>query len=189
MKYFNINKKDKQDKGKAIIYEILKNNKFEFKKEFLSIFNEKKKLTVNKLSELFDYYLEMIFEDIKGEIKKYQEEKNLETEEENQLDERSKKLLNKYYQKEMVLITKCDLEKAIRTFITLVLFREKDKKNKIKLNRKNVFAYFEVPDLWNNKIFKDEQFKENLDEIKSCDIPINQILWFYNYLKEKENEN
>ena len=190
IEYLNYNKKDKQDKGKTLVYDIVKNMNIDnLSKDFLTIFDEKKKLTVNKLSELFNYYLQLIFEDIKEEIKNYQEKREIETEEENQLDIRSIKRLNEYYQKKMILISKEDLEKAIRLFITLVLFREKDKENKVKLNRKNIINYLKSPDLWNDKIYQDQQFKENLDELKSCDIPINHILWLYNYIVIKENEN
>ena len=59
-----------------------------------------------------------------------------------------------------------DLENAIRLFVTLVLFRETDKENKIKLNRKNVFDYLKQPDFWKNEVYKNEKFLENLDKLK-----------------------
>ena len=188
IEYLNNNKPDKRDK--TLIYEVLQNKNINnVTKDFLIIFNKKKKLTVNKLSELFNYYLQLIFTDIKEEIKNYQEKREIETEAENQLDERSIKQLKEYYKKEKNLISKGDLENAIRLFITLVLFREKDKENKIKLNRKNVIDFLKSPDLWSNKIYQHEKFNENLDELKSCDIPINKILWLYNYLIAKEKDN
>jgi len=42
-------------------------------KEFLTIFIDKKELTVNKIYELFEYYLKLINKYIKKEIKEYQE--------------------------------------------------------------------------------------------------------------------
>ena len=68
-----------------------------------------------------------------------------------------------------------------------MLFREKDKENKIRLNRKNIFDYLKSPDLWNNKLYQEELFKENLDDLKSFDIPINRILFLYNYLIAEDN--
>ena len=44
------------------------------------------------------------------------------------------------------------MENAIKLFIALVLFREKDKENKIKSNRKNLIDYLKTPDLWDEKI-------------------------------------
>lgn len=63
-------------------------------------------------------------------------------------------------------IRKVDLENAIRIFVSVVLFREKDKKNKIKLNCKNIFDYFKSPVLWDNKVYKNKKFIENLNELK-----------------------
>ena len=77
------------------------------------------------------------------------------------------------------------MENAIRLFITLVLFRENDKENKIKLNRKNIIDYLKHSDLWNSEIFKDEKFDENLDELKLCNIQINNIMLLYDFLVEK----
>ena len=58
-------------------------------KEFLTIFIDKKELTVNKIYELFEYYLKLINKYIKKEIKEYQEK----------LGEEKKEKLNNYYKK------------------------------------------------------------------------------------------
>ena len=188
--FLNNHKKDKQDKEKAKIYDIITKNLINISNDFLSIFNEKKKLTVNKLTELFNYYIQSIFEDVKNEINNFQEKLDIESDEDYQImNERYIILLNKYFQKEKILISKEDLESAIKKFITLVLFREKNKENKIKLNRKNVFDYLNSPDLWNNQLYQEKQFKEDFDDLKSCDIPINHIIFLYNYLVIEGNEN
>ena len=186
--FLNNNKKDKQDKGKAIIYDIITKNLINISNEFSSIFAEKKKITVNKLFELFNYYIQSIFEDVKDEINNFQEKIDIESDEEKQIiKERYIILLNEYFKEKKSLISKEDLKNAIRIFITLVLFREKDKENKIRLNRKNIFDYLKSPDLWNNKLYQEELFKENLDDLKSFDIPIKRILFLYNYLIAEDN--
>ena len=188
--FLNNHNKDKQDKAKVIIYDIITKNLINISNDFFSIFNEQKKLTVNKLTELFNYYIQSIFEDVKNEINNFQEKFDTESDEDYQImKERHITLLNKYFKKEKTLISKEDLESAIKKFITLVLFREKDKENKIKLNRKNVFDYLNSPDLWNSKLYQEQQFKEDFDELKSCDIPINHVLFLYNFLVIEENEN
>ena len=96
-------------------------------------------------------------------------------------------LLNEYFQKEVV-VNKEELKNAIRIFITLVLFREKDKEKKIQLNRKNIVNYLKSPDLWKNKIYENEKFYDDLDEFKLCSIQINQIVFLYDYLIEKDRE-
>ena len=40
----------------------------------MSIFEEENELTINKTSEIFEYYLKLIFKDVKNELKDYQEE-------------------------------------------------------------------------------------------------------------------
>jgi hypothetical protein len=67
----------------------------------------------------------------------------------------------------------------------LVLFREEDKVNKIKNNRKNIIDYLKGQDLWDKKIYNDEMFDENLNEIKKINIQINQIL---NIVEIKEED-
>ena len=68
------------------------------------------------------------------------------------------------------------MENAIKLFIALVLFREKDKENKIKSNRKNLIDYLKSPDLWDEKIYINEKFKHNINESKQIKIQVNQIL-------------
>ena len=191
MEYLNEIKKNNQEndmniKGSTKIYDILKNINSDVSNEFLAIF-EKKKITVNKIANIFNEYLLLIFSDIKEEIKNYQEKSEFEFEKEYQLDEKSLHLLNEYFQKEVV-VNKEELKNAIRIFITLVLFREKDKENKIQLNRKNIVNYLNTPDLWKNKIYENEKFYDDLDEFKLCSIQINQIVFLYDYLIEKDRE-
>ena len=43
--------------------------------------------------------------------------------------------------------------------------------------------------MWDNIIYKDEKFNQNLNELKLSNIQINQTLWLYNYLSGNEEEN
>jgi len=169
------------------ISQVLKDIDDRISSDFKKIFEERIEFTVNKISDIFDYYLKLIFVDIKNEIIKYQEkQEQKETKPENKnienyLEETRKKL-DDYYKKEDIIIGKEELENAIRRFIALVLFREKDKENKIKSNSKNLIDYLKSPDLWDENIYKKEKFNENLNELKILKIQVNQILWLYNYL-------
>jgi hypothetical protein len=128
LQYLNdLKKEDKKEKEdnfleNSKIYEVLEKLKDNLSKEFLSIFEEKNELTVNKTSEILEYYLKLIYKYVKDEIRDYQEEL-----EEKELNDKKNKL-EEYYQKES-LISKEDFETAIRLFMTLVLFREEDKEN------------------------------------------------------------
>ena len=187
IEYLNNLKKIKQDndnniKAKTKIVEILKNIDFDVSNEFLTIFDETSELILNKIFKIFNYYLLMILPEIKGEIRNYQEITEFEIG--NKLENNLSPKLNEYFQKQPI-INREDLEDTIRLFITLVLFREKDKENKIKLNRKNIIDYLKQSDLWNSEIFKNEKFNENLDELKLCNIQINNIMLLYDFLVEK----
>ena len=142
---------------------------------FINLFKEKSTLTVNKTLEIFDYYLKNINEDVLTEIKSNQED----------LDEESLKIMkekiDKFYNKSRT-INKEDLAYALRLFITLVLFLENDKENKIKLNKNNAIKYLKSQDLWKKIIINDEKFLKDFDELKSMKIPINQIIYFYESL-------
>jgi len=185
----NIKKEEKDDndiKADSEIYQVLKGIEDSISPEFLNKFEAKKVLTVNKIPEIFYWFIKLMFKDIKDEILKYQEQK--EEKDKKNLDEKILSQLDTYFKKQDINIEKYDLENAIRIFITLVLFREKDKENKIKNNRKNLIDYLKVPDLWDDKKYDkekekfNEKFNENLNELKQFKIPINQTLWLYDYL-------
>ena len=73
--------------------------------------------------------------------------------------------------------------------MALVLFNAKDKENKIKGNKKNLFNYLNVADLWDKEIYKDtNNFNSDLAELKKSNIPINKIIWLYEFLIEEEEE-
>ena len=189
------------EKTKVFEIEIVEKTK-NISKDFKDIFQNKNELTVNKITNIFVYYLMLIFKYIKKDIEKYQvktevnkkenEIKNKnETNEEEKLkyflDEKIIKQLDEIFKKGMI-ITKDSLASAIRLFISLVLYREKDKDKKIKLNRKNIIEYLKVRDLWESKIYKDEKFEENLAKIKELKIKTNEILYFYYYLTDNRDE-
>ena len=62
------------------------------------------------------------------------------------------------------------------------------KKNIIKQNTKNIVECLKEKDLWKNKDIQDENFETELLEIKSLNIKIYEILWFYLYLTNNKEE-
>jgi len=88
-------------------------------------------------------------------------------------------------------IKKGDLSTAIRIFITLVLFREKenDKDKKIKMNKKNIIDYLKKKDLWKSNLYSDtSRFESCLLKLKELNIKIKEILFFYYYLIDTKDE-
>ena len=184
----NVKKEEEKDSNditsESIIYDILKKIDASIFPDFLEKFKDKNSLTVSKASEIFYYFIKLIFKDVKDELKKYKEQKESKEDLPNNLDEITKKQLDSYFVKEDITIKKYDLENALRLFITLVLFREKDKENKVKKNRKNLIDYLKTQDFWDYKIYNNEkeEFNKNLNELKMCKIQVNQTIWLYNYL-------
>ena len=132
----------------------------------IKIFENNDSLTIDKTSEIFDYYLKCIYKDVMNEIKKYQDN----------LDDNSKETIKNYYQKEKKnYISKKDFAYSIRLFTTLILLPEEDKENKIKSNRNNVVNYLRSSDLWKSDIYDNEDFNKNLNELKSINTQINQL--------------
>ena len=177
LKFLNNKRKEGTNKENDIteeskLYEVIEKLKDQVSIYFLKIVEKNDSLTIDKTSEIFDYYLRCIYKDIMNEIKKYQEE----------LDDTSKDKINDYYQKTH-LISKKDFAYAIRLFTTLILFLEEDKENKIKYNRNNLVNYLRSSDLWKSDIYDNEDFNKNLNELKSITtVQINQIVDLYDVL-------
>ena len=229
IEYLNKASKDKNDKisGKTNIsdIEIVQNLK-NISKEFKELFQVKQQnnqdknilnanLNVSKITNIFDYFLKLIFKYVKEDIKKYQEKKEINKKEKEKekneivqkeqekndidlkgknqdyyLDENLIKSLDELFEKNMI-IKKGDLSTAIRIFITLVLFREKenDKDKKIKMNKKNIIDYLNNKDLWNSNLYNDKsRFESNLLTLKELNIKIKEILFFYYYLVGTKDE-
>jgi hypothetical protein len=170
IKFLNDERKEGKDKGNNIkeeskIYEILDKIKDKVSDNFMKIFSKNDGLTIDKASDIFEYYLKCIYEDVRNEIRYYQKK----------LDDKSTKLIDN-------LTNKKDIACAIRLIITLVLFQEEDKENKIKANLDNVVNYLNEPDLWNKEIYDDIDFYKNLSKLKLINIHINQIVSLYEYL-------
>jgi len=180
--------------------DIVKNQK-NISEEFFNIFKNNDDLIINKIPNMFDYYLKLIFKYIKIDIEKHQEinkandnnkgKPSEEKEEEKMyLDKKIIKKLDEIFSNKDIIIKKESLATAIRLFISLVLYREdeKDKDKRIKVNRKNVVDYLKGKDLWETNIYNDSGFEKNLEEIKSLNIKIKEILWFYYYLINNKDE-
>ena len=171
--FLNDKRKDGENKEYAEdskLYDVALELKDSVSNILIKIFEGNETLTVNKTEGIFDYYLKLIYEDIVKEIKNYQES----------LEGNSKEIIEKYNFRDDI-ISKKDLAYAIRMFITLVLVPEEEKENKIKLNHNNIINYLKASDLWKKNI-SDGDFIKNLNELKTFNVKINQILSLYNVL-------
>ena len=140
--------------------------------------------------------MKFIFKEIKEDLKEYSVEFT-----DKKLEKKTKEQLEKYFSFEegedeeanivvdKKIINKYNLTGALKWFMTLVLFNEKDKKNKIKGNKKNLMNYLNVADLWDKSIYKDDNFKFDLAQLKKCNIQINKIIWLYDFLVEEEEDD
>ena len=143
------------------IYEVVEKINDTFSNNFIKIFEKNDGLTIDKTVEIFLYYLKLNFDLIKKELKNYQ----------NELNDKSKELINNYYQKEH-LISKKDFACAIRLFISLILFLEEDKENKIKSNNNNLINYLNASYFWSSEIYEIDDFNNNLNELKSINAQV-----------------
>ena len=159
--------------------------------EFIKLFEDKKDLTLNKIIELFEYYLKLIFNYIKEDLENYainfkdkKAEKKLKDELEKYFDI-EEDINSKDKQK---IISKKNLSNALRLFMCLVLFGEKDKNKKIKESKKNLINYLNIEDLWEKQIYTNTKFNKDLNDLKELNIQVNKIIWLYDYLVEGEDE-
>ena len=186
IRYLNGLKKNKTIKNLEIsetstIYDIInKLEKNDISEDFILIFKDKKDLKIKNLANIFENFLGLIFNDVYEEIKKYQIS--------SKLEEVKIKLLDEYY-KNKPLINKEALKTSIRLLMSLILFLEKDKEKKIKNNKNNLVYYLYIIDFWNKNLLKNKKFLDCLKEIKGFNIPINQIIYLYDYLNKNEKDN
>lgn len=180
------------------IYEIDIVKNTNFSKYFKDIFQDKQdekekkhndiqninlnvNFNVGKITNIFDIFIKLIFKYVKADIEKYQ------------VKNENEKLAYNLDDKDMD-IKKEDLASAIRQFITLVLYRERedDKVKKIKMNEKNIIDYLKNKDLWKSTLYNNQsRFEADLLKLKGLNIKIKEILFFYYYIKgfdEFENE-
>ena len=166
----------KQDKKNVKGKKNLKNKN----KEMDNLFGDTN-FNVSKITNIFAYFLDLIFKYVKKDIAKFQEEN------------KEEKMAYNFDDKDMI-IKKTNLASAIRLFITLVLYREedKDKEEKIKNNKKNIIDYLKNKDLWKSTFYDNEtnklKFEGDLSKLKDLNIKIKEILSFYDYLIDKKDE-
>ena len=188
----NLNKRKKEnenkinDTTKICDIDIVK-NQANISKEFKEMFKEKDKekdnsssnLIVGKITNIFDFYLKLIYKYVKQDIQNYQEKKEI---------IRKKETFDEFFNNNQD-IKKEDLASAIRIFITLILYRENEKDKKIKSNKKNICDYLKNKDLWDSSLYNDiKKFENNLSKIRELNIKIKEILYFYYYLIDNEDE-
>lgn len=73
--------------------------------------------------------------------------------------------------------------------MTSVLFKDKDKENKLKQNKNNIVNYLNISDLWDRVVIDSIGFNEELLEIKKFNLQTNQILKLYELLGGDINED
>ena len=145
---------------------------------FIKLFEKNDCFTVNKTTAIFEYCLIIFYKCINSTINEYQVD---------DIDEGTKEKIENYFLKKRV-INKKDLSYAIRLFMSLVLFQEDDKENKIKSNENNIVNYLKSTDLWKYDI-NDDAFLNDLNEFKLLNIHINQINILYDYLGKDIDDN
>ena len=169
IKYLNDSKDGKQEvqieiKDDAKLYDIVEKLKDLTSDNFKKLFKDNDGLTLNKIISIFEYFLKIINECVISDISEQQD---------NDIDEDVKNKLDNYFQNKH-LLKKEDLAYAIKLFMALVLFLEDDKENKIKSNSNNIVNYLKTTDLWKYDI-NDETFINDLNDLKSLNIKINQL--------------
>ena len=181
----NINNNKISDKisGKKEISEVFKVlNGVNISNEFKAIFEDKNTLTINKTSNLLMYYIRLIFDKvIKDDFNEYQVQLE-------DIEKAQKEKIKKYFDKTL-LIGRKEFKNAIRLLISLFLYKEKEKNQKIKNNQNNVVNYLNIKDIWIDIITSKNEFKEELREIKKMKIQINQILAIYELLTDDKDED
>ena len=150
-------------KDKSIIYDcslLLKEN---ISDKFKDLFKGSD-IAINKLSNLFEYYLILAYPVLSKELIGIKVELP-----EDKIDE-----IENYFKKNH-LINKDIFAFSIRLFISSFLSGEKDKENKIKKNANNIVNYIDIPDIWKKGIYIINEFREELNSIKNLKIQLNQI--------------
>ena len=185
IKYLNDKRREKNQefdiKEESKLSEVInKNLKESVSDNFIKIFENNDGMTVDKTLSIFDYYLKTISKSIIAEINDYQEK---------ELNNDSIASIENYYKKNDPLISKKDFSIAIRLFTSLVLFQEKEKKKKIGLNHNNLVNYLKVSDLWSKDIYENQDFNKNLNELKLCNIAINQTIALYELIGQDFEDN
>ena len=173
----NENKNNIYIKENNKISDIFKNLEDKISTKFKDNFKDKESFLISKITNLFEYYRNLVFGTIKREFINYQIPV-----EETKIEE------IKDFFKTQRLINSKNFNYAIRSLISLFLFSENDKENKIKNNRNNFANYLNIPDIWDKSIYRNREFNQKLKEIKNLNIQMNQILSIYDYLGDEIND-
>ena len=179
----NNNKISDEISGKKEIYYTFEFLDDKLSVEFKKFFEGKKSLTINKITNLFTYFLRLIFDKIIKEVfNEYQIQ-------EEDIEEIKKNKIKKFFIEENHLITKEQFRNAIRLLISLYLFKEDEKENKIKNNVSNIYNYLYMKDIWIGISTNKTEFKEELKEIKKLNIQINEMLSVYDLIASDEDKH
>ena len=159
------------------ISDIFKNLEDKISTKFKDNFKDKESFLISKITNLFEYYRNLVFGTIKREFINYQ----------IPVDETKIEKIKDFFKTQRLINSK-NFNYAIRSLISLFLFSENDKENKIKNNRNNFANYLNIPDIWDKSIYRNREFNQKLKEIKNLNIQMNQILSIYDNLGDEIND-
>ena len=132
-------------------------------KNFKNIFKDKD-IKISKLTNLFQFFLILIYPSINKELSEYEVE----------IPKDKLEQINEYF-KDNHIISMENLSYAIRMFSSSFLSEIKDKGKEIKSNSNNFVNYLDIPDIWEKNIYLKNEFKQELENIKALKIQFNQI--------------
>jgi len=167
---FEMRENNKIYDGFKIIENIL------YDKNIINIFKDKD-IKISKLSNIFQFFLILIYPKIKNDLSEYEVD----------IPEDKIEQINNYF-KENHIITRENLSYALRIFSSSFLTDIKDKEKKIKNNLNNFVDYLDIPDIWEKNIYTKNEFRQELNKLKSLKIQFNQILKLYDIIGNEFNE-
>ncbi|KAG4089111.1 hypothetical protein H8356DRAFT_1007620 [Neocallimastix lanati (nom. inval.)] len=163
--------------------------------EFTNIFQRPHfDITLNKLIDCYEYIEQFNFQKILRNVPRNTELDENELDSLNlpeyinayaKLKDQQKEMLNKHFENSRLIITKNDLNNAIRKYISRYMVNER-------YNKFNINVFDEIryrSELWNDNINSDDHvitFNDEINQLIGIDIKIGQIIDLYSELK---NEN
>ena len=177
IKYVNAN--DKVINANQPIYKIINEEDFNYKinaqlKYFL---NNNQNLIVSKLTNIVVYLENLYFEMAMREKKEYKEK----------IGEEIKNKLDDYYaNKKGIINTKNKLAVNIIRFLLNIEIAKKNSKTFFVDFEDNIFDYLCHNFFWNNNIFNDPVFSQEVQEFKDLEICIKNAYDLYCYISKEE---
>ena len=177
---FYLNEKNKQEfeedvKISKLIKEKILPSYVHLTEETKDFFN-KTNFTIYHIFPVYEYFELLCYEDFKN---------NTDDDYKKNLSEEKVKSINNYFtEKEKengYLITKIVLSGAVRKFISRILTGKRDD---LEINPDfELFSYLEYKeDIWNSEVFNNNHFSDEISQLSSLDIHVNNAINFYDVL-------